>query len=108
MYAVVGQNVRGTYASAGQPVPFRDDGWGANQDGYDTVEWAAAQAWSDGNVGMLDGSYSGFTQYLDCAQCSSPTCGDTKCLKCYNKALTGPAKPAAGGAPLVSNQDEDL
>jgi len=63
-YAVVGQNVRGTYASAGQPVPFRDDGWGANRDGYDTVEWAAAQAWSDGNVGMLDGSYSGFTQYL--------------------------------------------
>jgi len=51
---------------------------------------------------------SGCSQYLDCAQCSSPTCGDTKCLKCYNKALTGPAKPAAGGAPLVSNQDEDL
>jgi uncharacterized protein len=63
-YAVVGQNVRGTYASAGELVPFRDDGWGTNQDGYDTVEWAATQPWSDGNVGMLDGSYSGFTQYM--------------------------------------------
>ena len=63
-YVVVGQNVRGTYASDGKVDPFRDDGWGANQDGYDTVEWAAAQPWSNGNVGMLDGSYSGFTQYL--------------------------------------------
>ena len=45
-------------------MPFRDDSAGTHQDGYDTVEWAAAQPWSDGNVGMLDGSYSGFTQYL--------------------------------------------
>jgi uncharacterized protein len=67
-YVVVGQNVRGAYASAGKLVPFRDDGWGANQDGYDTVEWAAAQPWSNAHVGMLDGSYSGFTQY-----CVAPT-----------------------------------
>lgn len=63
-YAVVGQNVRGAFASDGELVPFRDDGSGTHQDGYDTVEWAAAQPWSDGNVGMLDGSYSSFTQYL--------------------------------------------
>jgi putative CocE/NonD family hydrolase len=62
-YAVVGQNVRGAYGSEGELVLFRDDGWRANQDGYDTVEWAAAQPWSNGNVGMVDGSYSGFTQY---------------------------------------------
>src|SRR5712691_252073 len=62
-YVVVGQNVRGAYASEGVLDPFRADGWGTRQDGYDTVEWAAAQPWSDGNVGMLDGSYSGFTQY---------------------------------------------
>src|SRR5437879_3766444 len=63
-YAVVGQNVRGAYASDGELVPFRDDGSGNNQDGYDTIEWAGTQPWSNGNVGMLDGSYSGFTQYL--------------------------------------------
>jgi uncharacterized protein len=63
-YVVVGQNVRGAYGSEGELVPFRDDGSGTHQDGYDTVEWAAAQAWSNGNVGMVDGSYSGFTQYL--------------------------------------------
>lgn len=63
-YVVVGQNVRGAFASEGELVPFLDDGSGSHQDGYDTVEWAAAQPWSNGNVGMLDGSYSGFTQYL--------------------------------------------
>jgi len=62
-YAVVGQSVRGTFASEGSFAPGRDDGWGTNQDGYDTVEWAAAQPWSSGQVGMLDGSYSGMTQY---------------------------------------------
>src|SRR4029079_5832786 len=44
--------------------PFLDDGWGINQDGYDTVEWAARQPWSNGNVGMIGGSYGGFTQYV--------------------------------------------
>ena len=43
---------------------MRDDAWGAHPDGYDSVEWAAVQPWSDGNVGMADGSYSGLTQYL--------------------------------------------
>ncbi len=63
-YAVVAQNVRGTYASEGRYSHFRDDGWGENQDGYDTIEWVARQPWSDGQVGMLDGSFSGVTQYL--------------------------------------------
>ena len=32
------------------------------QDGYDSVEWIAAQPWCDGNVGMFGLSYFGFTQ----------------------------------------------
>ena len=63
-YVFVGQNVRGRFASEGKFDIFRDDAWGTNQDGYDTIEWAGTQPWSNGNVGMLDGSYSGFTQYL--------------------------------------------
>ncbi len=62
-YAVVVQDVRGRFASSGEFYPFRDDGAGANQDGYDTIEWLAAQSWCDGNVGMIGGSYSGATQY---------------------------------------------
>ena len=62
-YAVMIQDVRGRYASPGEFYPFRDDGWGANRDGYDTIEWAASQPWSDGNVGTIGGSYSGMTQY---------------------------------------------
>jgi uncharacterized protein len=63
-YIVVGQNVRGRFDSEGIFAPFRDDGWGVHRDGYDTILWAGKQTWSNGTVGMLDGSYSGGTQYL--------------------------------------------
>src|SRR5262245_13704613 len=36
-YAVVIQDVRGRYASAGEFDPYRNEG----RDGYDTIEWAA-------------------------------------------------------------------
>lgn len=63
-YVVVGQNVRGRFASGGAFVPFRDDGWSGHRDGYDTIQWAGKQPWSNASVGMLDGSYSGGTQYM--------------------------------------------
>ena len=62
-YVVVIQDVRGRFASDGEFYPFRDDGDGEKQDGYDTVEWAAEQAWSNGKIGTIGGSYSGSTQY---------------------------------------------
>lgn len=41
-YVVVSQKTRGRYGSEGQgKMVFVDDAWGANQDGYDTVEWIA-------------------------------------------------------------------
>jgi len=33
-------------------------------DGYDTVEWLAAQPWSNGRIGMTGSSYLGSTQWL--------------------------------------------
>ena len=63
-YVVVWQNCRGTFNSEGDYYPFRDDAWGNNKDGYETVEWAAQQEWSNGKIGMLGVSYSGLTQYL--------------------------------------------
>lgn len=62
-YACVFQDVRGRFGSEGDFYPFRDDGGGKNRDGYDIVEWAAEQPWSNGRVGMIGGSYSGATQY---------------------------------------------
>ena len=44
-YVVVIQDVRGRFASEGDFYPFRDDGAGVLRDGYDTIEWAAAQPW---------------------------------------------------------------
>ena len=58
-YAVVVQDTRGRYESEGAWDPFRNE---AN-DGFDTVEWAAAQAWSNGKVGMHGGSYLGHVQW---------------------------------------------
>jgi len=59
-YVVVLQGTRGRFDSEGELYPFRHEA----QDGYDTVEWAAALPYSDGRVGMFGGSYVGATQVL--------------------------------------------
>lgn len=59
-YVYVVQDVRGRNASGGDWYPFRYE----IQDGYDTVEWAAALPYSNGKVGMFGGSYVGATQML--------------------------------------------
>ena len=63
-YAVVMQDVRGRYASDGLFDPYRQEG----ADGYDTIEWAAAQAWSDGRIGTYGLSYPGAVQWLAAMQ----------------------------------------
>ncbi len=59
-YAVVIQDVRGRYASGGEYVAYRHEG----QDGFDTIEWAAKQPWSTGDVGSFGLSYPGAVQWL--------------------------------------------
>ncbi|HSA94098.1 MAG TPA: CocE/NonD family hydrolase [Terriglobales bacterium] len=59
-YAVVIQDVRGRYDSGGEYVAYRNEG----RDGYDTIEWAAAQPWSNGKVGTFGLSYPGAVQWL--------------------------------------------
>ncbi|HZS09691.1 MAG TPA: CocE/NonD family hydrolase [Blastocatellia bacterium] len=56
-YAYVAQDCRGTGKSEGKYMPFMDD----HLDGYDTVEWAAKQSWSNGKVGMTGASAMGIT-----------------------------------------------
>ncbi len=58
-YVFVMQDVRGRHESEGKWEPFRDD----IEDGYDTVEWAAKQPWSNGKVGMQGSSYKGHVQW---------------------------------------------
>ena len=59
-YAVVRVDVRGRYDSAGVFTPYRNEG----ADGYDTIEWAAAQPWSTGDIGTYGLSYPGAVQWL--------------------------------------------
>ncbi|MCU1454636.1 MAG: peptidase [Acidimicrobiales bacterium] len=58
-YVVVGVNMRGTTCSGGA-FDFLEALQGT--DGYDVVETLAHQPWSNGDVGMVGISYSGFSQ----------------------------------------------
>jgi putative CocE/NonD family hydrolase len=59
-YVVVVQDTRGRFTSEGAWNPFEGEG----PDGADTVEWAAAQPYSNGQVAMYGMSYFGFTQWI--------------------------------------------
>ena len=58
-YAVVIQDTRGRYESEGKWEPFRNEA----EDGYDTIQWAAQQPWSNGKVATEGGSYLGHVQW---------------------------------------------
>jgi len=63
-YAVVIQDVRGRFHSAGEFRPYENEG----RDGYDTIEWSASQTWSNGSVGTFGLSYPGAVQWLAAVQ----------------------------------------
>jgi uncharacterized protein len=58
-FAYCRPDVRGTGSSPG--VALDEYSEAETQDGYDTVEWLAAQPWCTGAVGMWGLSYGGFT-----------------------------------------------
>ncbi|MEA4845858.1 MAG: CocE/NonD family hydrolase [Clostridiaceae bacterium] len=62
-YALVAQDTRGREDSEGEWVPFIHE----KEDGNDTLNWIAEQPWSDGNVGMIGGSYGGYVQWAAAA-----------------------------------------
>jgi putative CocE/NonD family hydrolase len=63
-YNVVIEDCRGRYRSEGTWTCFFSE----LEDGYDTIEWAARQPWSDGKVGTWGSSYMGVTQWLAATQ----------------------------------------
>jgi hypothetical protein len=58
-YVVAIQDCRGRFGSPGVWEPFVNE----PQDGFDTIEWLAAQPWSTGKVGMIGASYLGWVQW---------------------------------------------
>lgn len=63
-YLVVVQDTRGRWSSGGDFDPLRTEA----EDGFDTVEWAAALPGSSGKVGTYGFSYAGATQLLAATQ----------------------------------------
>jgi putative CocE/NonD family hydrolase len=63
-YAFVVQDVRGRGDSAGIFYPLVNEA----ADGFDTLAWIGGQPWSSGRVGMIGGSYLGWTQVYTAGQ----------------------------------------
>jgi hypothetical protein len=61
-YAVVLQDLRDRHRSEGTKEYFHSATPHTGEDGYDTIEWIAAQPWSNGRTGMVGSSYAGITQ----------------------------------------------
>ena len=58
-YNVLVQDVRGTFDSQGEFVPFADE----PTDGKATIEWIQDQSWFNGILGMWGPSYLGYVQW---------------------------------------------
>ena len=58
-YAAAVAYTRGKGGSTAAIAPYEHDG----ADATAVIDWLARQPWSDGQVGMFGGSYSGFTQW---------------------------------------------
>lgn len=63
-YVGVTYDVRGRGKSEGVWHPYEGDG----KDGYDVVEWVAAQEWCSGKVGMIGSSYLGWVTVATVAE----------------------------------------
>ena len=58
-YAGIVMNTRGKFLSPQNIEPFEHDA----SDGYEIIDWISKQSWNNGKVGMLGGSYLGFSQW---------------------------------------------
>lgn len=88
-YAGVVADVRGKRLSPDEITPYEHDA----RDTHEVIDWIARQSWSNGKVGMVGGSYSGFTAWA--------------ATKHKHEALRGIAVSAAAipglGLPMYNN-----
>ncbi len=98
-YAVTFARLRGTPPSEGMRDLYNKFG----QDGYDVIEWVAAQPWCNGDVGMVGGSLLGISQWLAAKQAPPQlktiipdvSCGDCYAVLWYvGGMLPGPGRKA--------------
>lgn len=64
-YVVVVAEARGRAGSEGEWRPYVGD---EGRDAYDTIEWAAAQPWSDGNIGLYGACALGLATFQGALQ----------------------------------------
>jgi putative CocE/NonD family hydrolase len=88
-YAGVVADVRGKRLSPDPVVPYEHDA----EDTHAVIDWIVRQPWSDGRVGMIGGSYSGFTAW-------AATKKKHPALKAI--AVSAPAIPGLG-LPMYNN-----
>ncbi len=63
-FIVALQDLRGRHKSEGTGQYFHTANPTEGPDGYDTIEWIAAQPWSNGRVGMVGSSHGGIVQQI--------------------------------------------
>lgn len=63
-YVVAIQDLRGRHHSEGTGQYFHTVNPAEGPDGYDTIEWLAAQPWSNGKVGMVGSSHGAIVQQV--------------------------------------------
>lgn len=63
-YAVVFQDTRSAIDFEGKTFPYFSDGWGKDQDGYDTVQWLSKHPLTNGKIGTFGFSAAGITQLM--------------------------------------------
>ncbi|SDI35820.1 X-Pro dipeptidyl-peptidase (S15 family) [Planococcus glaciei] len=105
-YAVLHVSMSGTGTSEGDSGLYKY----YMEDGYDVIEWAAAQPWSNGNVGTVGLSLNGISQWLAAKELPpslkaiSPV---VACANCYN-ALWHPGGMESGPGRIARGYEYEV
>lgn len=63
-YAIAIQETRNAADPNGKALPYFSDGWGEQQDGYDTMRYLEQSPYTNGKIGTVGASAMGITQLL--------------------------------------------
>ena len=63
-YCIAIQETRSVKDPEGKTLPYSSDGWGEQQDGYDTIAFLEKSSYTNGKIGTIGASAMGITQLL--------------------------------------------